>query len=100
MEKVFTGRVLCACIKATTVEELIPPDRNAPSGTSAIIRSLTESRSSASSRSTASFSSGAGSLRACPAMAMPRRSQKHFGAGDRPGRSVRIWPGGSFDASR
>ena len=67
MEKVFTGRVLCACIRATTVEESIPPERNAPSGTSAIIRSLTESRSSASSRSTASFSSGAGSLRACPA---------------------------------
>ena len=75
MENVFTGRVLCACISATTVEELIPPERNAPSGTSAIIRSLTESRSSASSRSIASFASGAGSLRACPASATLRRSQ-------------------------
>ena len=26
MVKVFTGRALCACIKATTVDESIPPD--------------------------------------------------------------------------
>jgi len=30
--KVFTGRVLCDCIKATTVDESIPPERKAPSG--------------------------------------------------------------------
>ena len=34
--------MLCACINATTVEESIPPERKAPSGTSAIIRNLTE----------------------------------------------------------
>ena len=49
IEKVRTGRVLCACISATTVDESMPPDRNAPSGTSAIMRRLTASRSSASS---------------------------------------------------
>ena len=37
MVKVFTGRDDCFCISATTVEESMPPDRNAPSGTSAII---------------------------------------------------------------
>ena len=30
----------CACISATTVEESMPPDRKAPSGTSAIMRPL------------------------------------------------------------
>src|SRR5438552_541831 len=38
MLKVFTGRDDCACIIATTVEESMPPDRNAPSGTSATTR--------------------------------------------------------------
>ena len=78
----------------------MPPERNAPSGTSAIMRSFTESRSNASSRSIASFSSGAGSLRACPAIATARASQKHLSSGVRPARRVRTWPGGSFAASR
>ena len=34
MVKVRTGCVACACISATMAEESIPPDRNAPSGTS------------------------------------------------------------------
>ena len=42
---VFTGRALCACMSATTVDESMPPDRNAPSGTSAIIWRATASRS-------------------------------------------------------
>ena len=54
MVKVLTGRSLWACMSATTAEESIPPDRNAPSGTSASIRILTASRSSASNSSRAS----------------------------------------------
>ena len=49
MEKVRIGRVLWACIKAATVEESIPPERNAPTGTSASIRRATESRRRVSS---------------------------------------------------
>ena len=37
MVNVFTGRVLWTCISATTREESMPPERNAPRGTSAII---------------------------------------------------------------
>ena len=37
MVKVFTGRVDCVCMSATTVEESTPPERKAPKGTSAII---------------------------------------------------------------
>ncbi len=54
MEKVRIGCDDCDCINATTVEESIPPDRKAPSGTSAIIWRLTASRNSISSWSTAS----------------------------------------------
>ncbi len=53
MVKVCTGRVDWACISATTVDESTPPDRNAPSGTSAIIWAPTASLSKASSASTA-----------------------------------------------
>ena len=44
---------LCACISATTVDESTPPDRNAPSGTSATIcpRTLRSTRSSSSTAS-------------------------------------------------
>ena len=44
MVKVRTGRLDSACISATTVDESMPPDRNAPTGTSAIMRRRTESR--------------------------------------------------------
>ncbi len=53
MENVFTGRADCACINATTVDESMPPDRKAPSGTSAIICAPTASFSKVSSWSTA-----------------------------------------------
>jgi hypothetical protein len=33
--KVLTRRLLCACIMATTADEAMPPDKNAPTGTSA-----------------------------------------------------------------
>src|ERR1700730_13610130 len=39
--KVFTGRLVWACMTATTVVESIPPERKAPNGTSAIIRRRT-----------------------------------------------------------
>ena len=62
MVKVLTERVLCACISATMVELSIPPDRNAPSGTSATICRRTASRSVESSDcASASSSSGKGS---------------------------------------
>ncbi len=38
MVNVLTGILVWDCIKETTVEESIPPERNAPKGTSAIIR--------------------------------------------------------------
>ena len=38
IENVRTGSDDCSAIAATTVEESTPPDRNAPRGTSAIIR--------------------------------------------------------------
>jgi len=46
----------CDCISAVTVEESIPPERNAPSGTSAIICPATEARSRRSNSSAASSS--------------------------------------------
>ena len=74
MEKLRTGVSLFACISAVTVEESIPPDRNAPSGTSETMRPVTASLSSASSRSRASpslRSSGA----ACPRSATSSNDQ-------------------------
>ncbi len=38
IEKVLTGLAASRCISATTSEESMPPERNAPSGTSLIIR--------------------------------------------------------------
>jgi hypothetical protein len=38
MAKVFTGRGLADCISATVSEESMPPERNAPRGTSEIMR--------------------------------------------------------------
>ncbi len=56
MENVRIGRVDCACISATTSDESIPPERNAPRGTSATMRSDTERWSNASSCAIASSS--------------------------------------------
>ena len=49
--KVRTGRRLRCCMRATTRLESIPPERNAPTGTSATIRAATASDSTASNRS-------------------------------------------------
>ena len=43
MVKVRTGPVACRCIRATMALESIPPDKKAPTGTSATIRAATES---------------------------------------------------------
>src|SRR5688572_5378344 len=56
MLKVRTGRVDCACIEATTSDESMPPERNAPSGTSEIIRSPTQRFKSVSNAVIASSS--------------------------------------------
>ena len=56
MQKVLMElRALC-CIRATTVDESMPPDRKAPNGTSARILKATDRRSSRSSSSIASCS--------------------------------------------
>ena len=46
--KVCTGVARCCCIRATTRLESIPPDRKAPTGTSATMRAATESDSTPS----------------------------------------------------
>ena len=48
---VRTGFGLCCCIKATTMLESTPPERKAPTGTSATMRAATESDSTVSNRS-------------------------------------------------
>jgi hypothetical protein len=68
--KVRTFPVACACMSATTSDESMPPDRNAPSGTSAIMRSATDSLRRRSSSSTASRSSPSNGC-ASPALATP-----------------------------
>ena len=45
IENVFTGSAEASAIAATTADESIPPERNAPSGTSAISRLRVASRS-------------------------------------------------------
>ena len=80
MVKVFTGRDDCACISPTMVDESIPPDRKAPSGTSAIICWRTALPSSPSSWAMASMSvpfHGA----ATPARATPASDQYGTEAG-------------------
>ena len=44
IEKVLTGEVLASAIAATTADESMPPERNAPRGTSAIIRRCVAAR--------------------------------------------------------
>ena len=56
LKKVLTGVALCACMQATMVEESMPPERKAPSGTSASIRAATAFRIAASRQLIASCS--------------------------------------------
>ena len=64
--KVLTGPEALLAIKATRVEESMPPDSRTPSGTSAISRFSTAWSSSVRMRGTATSSaaSGASDLRA------------------------------------
>ena len=68
MEQVFTGLFDCAAIIATTALESTPPDRKAPSGTSAIMRRRMLSRR----RSTNSAWASASEITVLP---VKRRSQ-------------------------
>src|SRR5438045_821295 len=54
MEKVFTGREVLRAMRPTTALESTPPERNAPSGTSATRRRRTASSNSARSSQLAS----------------------------------------------
>ena len=56
MVKVLTGPGETACMADTIVVESMPPERKAPTGTSATSRRSTAERSSRSSSSTASCS--------------------------------------------
>src|SRR5579864_4735439 len=58
---VRTCELLTCCMYETMREESMPPDRNAPKGTSAIIRSRTERRRIVSKRSQVSSSEAASS---------------------------------------
>ena len=64
------ARDACACIKDTTRALSRPPDRKAPSGTSATMRSRTARRSRASSSTSSAGASDAAGLR-CPSIATP-----------------------------
>src|ERR1051325_9311048 len=83
MEKVLTGSDDCSAIDATTELESIPPLRNAPSGTSAIIRMRTDSSNNsriwqaASSlvRSAGERSAGAGKRQYRPPSTRPSASK-------------------------
>ena len=70
----FTGRALLCCISATTVDESMPPERKAPSGTSATIWPATAARSRRSSSASASSSLPAKGVR-WPAAATVAASQ-------------------------
>ena len=73
-ENVLTGRSASSAISATFRLESTPPDRNAPYGTSLIMRSPIDSRTSASRRST--YSSGARDRRARPGRAAAASSAR------------------------
>src|SRR6202162_5107142 len=60
MENVLTGSGECSAIEATTALESMPPLKNAPSGTSAIMRILTDSSKRLRSDAQTSCSLGAG----------------------------------------
>ena len=97
MEQVLTGPDDRPAIIATTALESTPPDRNAPSGTSEIMRSFTDSFSRATSSSQASASP----IDACaPLLFSKRTSQYSRGAGiGWPRRIASVCAGGSLYTS-
>ena len=82
---------------ATTVAESVPPDKNAPIGTSAIMRPRTASRSNSSSVVAAS-SADRSTRGGCETTSVKRQNGVTFGSP--PDASVRIEPGGSFCTPR
>ncbi len=100
MVKVFTGRGESFCISATTVDESTPPERKAPSGTSAIICLAMADSSFCPSPSIASSAvSESGS--ATPASATPEPDQYSSTRGSAaPASSVRKLPGASLAMPR
>ena len=88
----LTGSFDNPAIIATTALESTPPDKNAPSGTSEIMRTFTASRSRAITSASASFS-------LMGPMGLNIRSQYSFDAGNfLPRCNVSVWPGGSLKA--
>ena len=101
MVKHCTGRALWRCIRATTVAESIPPDRKAPSGTSATICPATAADSRCSSASTAA--SGGPSKRAARAARISASGSQNRPCRQSSGASasmVTISPGISLRTSR
>jgi len=93
--KVSTGAVARRCISAATSDESIPPERNAPSGTSAIIcRSTASPINLSASSATASKGSSIGS--SSPASAASTGDHQRSTAGSLPGRQRSTHPGSSF----
>ena len=91
IEQVLTGSADRPAIIATTALESTPPDRNAPSGTSATRRMRTASRRRSISSWVTSPVTGWGSS---------GKSQNWRGAGTgSPRRSVSVCPGGNLSAA-
>ena len=101
MVNVRTGRLLCACISATIVDESIPPERKAPSGTSATISPRRPRPLSSASNSSATASADRrgfripvlGDCRADPS------SSARAGPATRPPATVRIVAGGQLESA-
>jgi len=68
MVKVRTARPACCRMSATTSDESMPPERKAPSGTSAIRRELTIRANSSRNSSRACARSSSGRSRAASAI--------------------------------
>ena len=90
-------------MSATTTLESIPPDRNAPTGTSATIRASTDADRADSNRSVmADTGASRGFERAA---STTRRADQYSAAGGRlpvpvPASKVTRWPGRSFETVR
>ena len=97
--KVLMGELLARPIRATTVDESIPPERNAPNGTSVRIRSATDCWISRSSSSMASRSVPSNGLLS-PSAATERADQYRVVVGSaRAALSSTIVPGSTLQTS-
>ncbi|CFM21367.1 Uncharacterised protein [Bordetella pertussis] len=86
MAKVRTGCALCACIRATTVDESMPPERNAPRLTSDSIWPRTACDTTCSSASIACASDSKRRRSPRPWSAARRADQYTWGSGNSPRR--------------